>query len=65
VWTGSTNWTADSWTREENVVVVVDSPAIAGAFTRDFEELWTTQDVARSGKEAPEPVDVDGTAVRA
>ena len=26
VWTGSTNWTADSWIREENVVVTVDSP---------------------------------------
>ena len=26
VWTGSTNWTDDSWTRQENVIVVVDSP---------------------------------------
>ena len=65
VWTGSTNWTVDSWTREENVVVVVDSPAIAGAYARDFEELWTTQDVARSGKEAPQRVEVDGATVRA
>ena len=23
VWTGSTNWTLDSWTREENVLVTV------------------------------------------
>ena len=29
VWTGSTNWTGDSWTREENVIVALDSPAVA------------------------------------
>ena len=23
VWSGSTNWTDDSWTREENVIVIV------------------------------------------
>ena len=27
VWTGSTNWTDDSWSRQENVIVTVDSPA--------------------------------------
>ena len=27
VWTGSTNWTDDSWARQENVVVTVDSPS--------------------------------------
>src|SRR3954468_23885727 len=26
VWTGSTNWTLDSWEREENVLVAVESP---------------------------------------
>src|SRR4029077_11818628 len=40
VWTGSTNWTADSWTREENVIVTVDSPAVAGRYLEDFEQLW-------------------------
>ncbi|HEU5215331.1 MAG TPA: phospholipase D-like domain-containing protein [Gaiellaceae bacterium] len=57
VWTGSTNWTGDSWTREENVVVTVDSPAIAGRFREDFEQLWTTREVARSGKVDTAPVD--------
>jgi phosphatidylserine/phosphatidylglycerophosphate/cardiolipin synthase-like enzyme len=57
VWTGSTNWTADSWTREENVVVTVDSPAIAARYREDFEQLWTTRDVARSGKVDTAPVD--------
>ena len=57
VWTGSTNWTADSWTREENVVVTVDSPAVAARYRDDFEQLWTTRDVARSGKVDTAPVD--------
>ena len=57
VWTGSTNWTADSWTREENVVVTVDSTAIAARYRDDFEQLWTTRDVARSGKVDTAPAD--------
>ena len=57
VWTGSTNWTDDSWSREENVVAVVDSDAIAQRYGEDFEQLWRTNRVARSGKVSPEPVD--------
>src|SRR5919202_3921429 len=29
VWTGSMNWTDDSWSRQENVIVTVESPQIA------------------------------------
>jgi phosphatidylserine/phosphatidylglycerophosphate/cardiolipin synthase-like enzyme len=50
VWTGSANWTADSWTREENVVVIVDSPGIAARYRTDFEQLWATREVAHSGR---------------
>jgi phosphatidylserine/phosphatidylglycerophosphate/cardiolipin synthase-like enzyme len=57
VWTGSTNWTADSWTREENVIVTVDSASIAGRYLADFEQLWTTRDVAKSGRVDTSPVD--------
>jgi phosphatidylserine/phosphatidylglycerophosphate/cardiolipin synthase-like enzyme len=57
VWTGSTNWTADSWTREENVIVTVDSPALATRYREDFEQLWTTRIVARSGKVDTSPLD--------
>ena len=49
VWTGSMNWTDDSWSRQENVVTVVQSPAIATAFELDFAQLWATGDVAQSG----------------
>jgi phosphatidylserine/phosphatidylglycerophosphate/cardiolipin synthase-like enzyme len=57
VWTGSTNWTADSWTREENVILTVDSPAIASRYREDFEQLWATRIVAGSGKVDTSPVD--------
>jgi phosphatidylserine/phosphatidylglycerophosphate/cardiolipin synthase-like enzyme len=64
VWSGSANWTDDSWSREENVLVTVDSPELAHAFTLDFEQLWGTGDVAASGRVEPRPVDVDGVDVR-
>jgi len=49
VWTGSMNWTDDSWSRQENVVAVVHSEAIAKAYRIDFDELWSTGDVEKSG----------------
>jgi phosphatidylserine/phosphatidylglycerophosphate/cardiolipin synthase-like enzyme len=64
VWTGSLNWTDDSWARQENVVVTVDSTELAEAFTLDFEELWRDGDVERSGFVEPRPVAVDGVKVR-
>jgi phosphatidylserine/phosphatidylglycerophosphate/cardiolipin synthase-like enzyme len=64
VWTGSMNWTDDSWSRQENVVVTVDSPGLAKAFTIDFDELWRDGDVERSGFAEPRPVDVAGVQVR-
>jgi phosphatidylserine/phosphatidylglycerophosphate/cardiolipin synthase-like enzyme len=62
VWTGSTNWTLDSWTREENVLVVVESAAVAAAYTRDFEDLWDRGRVEGSGASATEAVEVGATA---
>ena len=44
VWTGSTNWTLDSWTREENVLRhggVLQ--ALAAAYARAFEDLWCSR----------------------
>jgi len=64
VWTGSANWTDDSWSREENVLAVVESPALARAFALDFEQLWQSASVAESGKVEPRPVDVAGVQVR-
>ena len=64
VWCGSTNWTDDSWEREENVIVTVDSPGVAAHYTLDFEQLWTTGDVEKSGKVPTDPIDVGGVRVR-
>jgi phosphatidylserine/phosphatidylglycerophosphate/cardiolipin synthase-like enzyme len=58
VWTGSLNWTDDSWSRQENVVAIVRSEAIAKAYRIDFEQLWSTGDVERSG--FVDPRDADG-----
>jgi phosphatidylserine/phosphatidylglycerophosphate/cardiolipin synthase-like enzyme len=50
VWTGSTNWTNDSWTREENVIVKTPSPALAAEYARNFGELWQSGRVEGGGK---------------
>ena len=65
VWTGSTNWTDDSWSRQENVIASVVSPQIAYAYTLAFEQLWRSGIVERTGDVEPRPRDVDGAQVRA
>jgi phosphatidylserine/phosphatidylglycerophosphate/cardiolipin synthase-like enzyme len=65
VWTGSTNWTLDSWTREENVLLTVASEVVARAYARDFADLWSRGRVEGSGSFDTAPVDVGGVAVRA
>jgi phosphatidylserine/phosphatidylglycerophosphate/cardiolipin synthase-like enzyme len=50
VWTGSTNWTNDSWTREENVILRLPSAQLAAAFSRDFGELWDGGQVEGTGR---------------
>ena len=64
VWTGSTNWTDDSWSRQENVIVTLDSTELARAFALDFEELWSTPIVEKSGFVEPREVDVGGARVK-
>lgn len=64
VWTGSANWTDDSWSREENVILSVESEDLAEAYALAFEQLWETGEVARSGQVEPRRVLVDGTLVR-
>src|SRR3954447_4108171 len=54
VWCGSANWTVDSWTRQENVLAIVESEEIAARFRQNFEELWTLQKVDRSGNIEPD-----------
>jgi phosphatidylserine/phosphatidylglycerophosphate/cardiolipin synthase-like enzyme len=65
VWTGSTNWTQDSWTREENVIVTAESPELAARYGVDFEQIWTRRDVVHSGRVDTAPLQVGDTTVRA
>jgi phosphatidylserine/phosphatidylglycerophosphate/cardiolipin synthase-like enzyme len=65
VWSGSTNWTGDSWTRQENVVVTLESTDIAAAFTQDFEQLWHSGRVEGSGELDAVRTEVGGVAARA
>jgi phosphatidylserine/phosphatidylglycerophosphate/cardiolipin synthase-like enzyme len=65
VLSGSTNWTDDSWSRQENVIVTVDSRGIAYAYTLAFNQLWESGVVAHSGKVDPRPEEVGAARVRA
>jgi len=61
VWTGSMNWTEDSWTRQENVVLrVIGSKPLAFAFSLGFDELWERGTVEGTGLVEPRPVELDG-----
>ncbi|MBK5231521.1 MAG: hypothetical protein JJE13_00870 [Thermoleophilia bacterium] len=65
VWTGSANWSIYSWTRQENVLAIVESPELAREFRENFEELWQSGDVDRSGRGDPNPIQVGDATIRA
>jgi phosphatidylserine/phosphatidylglycerophosphate/cardiolipin synthase-like enzyme len=65
VWTGSLNWTDDSWSRQENVIAVLESPELAARFTKDFDQLWKSGNVEDTGRVDPSAIDVGGVEVRA
>jgi phosphatidylserine/phosphatidylglycerophosphate/cardiolipin synthase-like enzyme len=64
VWTGSLNWTDDSWSRQENVVAAVESPELAGLYAEDFAQLWENGSVEQSGFVPPKRLHVDGILIR-
>lgn len=49
LWTGSTNFTDDSWTLQENNIVCFDSPQLCVYYLTDFNELWQRGDIATTG----------------
>jgi phosphatidylserine/phosphatidylglycerophosphate/cardiolipin synthase-like enzyme len=65
VWTGSANWTTDSWTIQENVIVVAESVDLASEFGRNFEEIWKLRDVDRTGHREPRRLQLGGRDARA
>ena len=66
VWTGSTNWTHDAWTRMENLVITVESADLAAAYANDFDQLWTKRHVEHTGTFDDQPATLaGGSRVRA
>jgi phosphatidylserine/phosphatidylglycerophosphate/cardiolipin synthase-like enzyme len=65
VWTGSMNWTDDSFSIQENVLATVRSVEVARAYAANFAELWAEGDVERSGFIPPATLDVTGVPMRA
>ena len=67
VWTGSMNWTTDSWTLQENVVVVVAAGARAGrgVHRRTSRSCGRRRNVDASGHQDPRRLELDGRDVRA
>jgi phosphatidylserine/phosphatidylglycerophosphate/cardiolipin synthase-like enzyme len=49
LWTGSTNFTDDSWTLQENNILRVASPDLCAYYETDFAELWSKGDIATTG----------------
>lgn len=56
VWTGSTNWTDDAWSLQENNIVVIGSPDLAAAYARDFADLWRERENDGTGEFDVPPV---------
>ncbi len=56
VWTGSTNFTDDSWNVEENNILRIASPDLARFYARDFADLWREGQIGTSGSFDTTPV---------
>ncbi len=63
VWTGSTNFTDDSFTLQENNIVVIDSAELCAYFETDFDELWQRGDIGTSGRHDTWAVEVGAASV--
>jgi phosphatidylserine/phosphatidylglycerophosphate/cardiolipin synthase-like enzyme len=63
VWTGSANWTDDSWTLQENNLVRVASAELCAYYETDFAELWQRGDIGTTGAHDTGTVRLGETAV--
>jgi phosphatidylserine/phosphatidylglycerophosphate/cardiolipin synthase-like enzyme len=63
VWTGSANWTDDSWTLQENNLLRIASPELCTYYETDFAELWQRGDIGTTGQHDTGTVVVGGTKV--
>ena len=49
VWTGSANFTDESWTLQENNILTINSPKVAEYYAYDFEQLWVDSHIKGTG----------------
>ncbi len=64
VWTGSTNFTDDSWGLQENNIIRLDSPELCAFYETDFRELWERGDIATTGAHDVGTASVGGVQVQ-
>ncbi|HEY3290200.1 MAG TPA: phosphatidylserine/phosphatidylglycerophosphate/cardiolipin synthase family protein [Anaerolineae bacterium] len=64
VWTGSANWTDDTWTFQENNLLQVPSQELAKYYETDFQELFDTGNIDSTGENDRGTVTLDdGTRI--
>jgi phosphatidylserine/phosphatidylglycerophosphate/cardiolipin synthase-like enzyme len=63
LWTGSVNFTDDSWTLQENNLLRIPSPELCAYYTTDFEELWRSGDIGTTGAHDTGTVAFNGTTI--
>lgn len=63
VWTGSTNFTDDAWSFQENNIVQIQSPALSNSYETDFQDLWTKGDIEKTGVGDTGSVTVNGIRI--
>ncbi len=65
LWTGSTNITQNGIFRNNNNVIVINSPEVAAMYEREFAEMWGGEFGPRSPSTLDtQQITIDGTAVR-
>jgi phosphatidylserine/phosphatidylglycerophosphate/cardiolipin synthase-like enzyme len=50
IWTGSTNFTDDAFGSQENNIIQMKSPDIAGVYENDFQQMWDSHNISDTGK---------------
>lgn len=50
VWMGSTNFTTGAWTLQENNILRLHSKDLADRYEQDFDDLWKSGNILRTGK---------------
>ncbi|HXY58746.1 MAG TPA: phosphatidylserine/phosphatidylglycerophosphate/cardiolipin synthase family protein [Methylocystis sp.] len=63
LWTGSTNFTDDAFSLQENNIVVLESQDLCEFYETDFAEMWSQESIKSTGKNDRGSATVDGADV--